>query len=117
MSDTLHLKRFNEYLDERRNAGSFDLAMPAMLNDLAHHLEQEHERNNQLEKRVDVLERVISVIQKYMRVSPDQIDRVNRELDEAMRGDPPSPKARCASLTRTKGRSTTASGARVDVWG
>lgn len=62
MSDTLHIKRFSDHLRDGLTVAEV-LAMDgpqatlealkacvASHNDLAHHLEQEHDRNNQLEK-------------------------------------------------------------------
>lgn len=68
-SDTFHIKRFSDHLRDDLTVADV-LAMDgsqatlealkacvASHNDLAHHLEQEHERNNQLQEQLDVLHR------------------------------------------------------------
>lgn len=57
MSYTFHIKRYREYLDTDADPRYLNRLAEAAHDDLAHHLELEHERNNQLQEQLDVLHR------------------------------------------------------------
>lgn len=85
MSDTFHIKRFNEYAEEftdfnrpeAHDQWTVDVpaATRAMIEDLALALEQEHEARVALEKRLEVIEELAGVEKDDYKVTMESIKK------------------------------------------